>query len=175
MRVEMHNGRRAQQETILEQAVERLNAGDDLNAVLSSVGADAEWLEPLLVVATEVRELREVVPVPSAEASLARFLSEAGRIASDLPTASAPGRWWQRVADSLRLMGRGVAVPRLARSALSVMLVAIAFTLAGALFLGADSTAAAQNTLPGQPLYPVKRLGEQIYLWLPQSEGSRNA
>ncbi len=64
------------QEEILEGAIERLATGESLDAILASSSADADWLEPLLTTATDVRGLRQTVAVPPAESSLAAFLAQ---------------------------------------------------------------------------------------------------
>jgi len=170
MNIEMRNGAESHQEEILEQALERLMGGESLDTILSQAGTDATWLGPLLSTVAEVQAMRATVPVPPAEASLTRFLAEAERLA-DHPVQPTPPRWWERLADSLRLPAGGL--PRLATAAVSVALVTLTLTLGGALLLGTES--AAQSILPGQPLYPIKRLGEEMYLRLPQSSQSRDA
>jgi hypothetical protein len=153
------------QEEILEGAIQQLSAGESLDAILTSSGSDAEWLKPMLVVAAGLRGLRESVPVPPAEASLAAFLAQAERIAPAPAVAPAPRQ-------ALHLPAGGF--PRLATTAVGTLLAVLALTLSSAVFLGTDA-AAAQNVLPGQPLYPIKRLGEEIILRAPQSSQSRDA
>jgi hypothetical protein len=169
---EIHQQPELSQEEILEQAIEQLSAGESLDAILISSGSAAEWLKPMLVVAAGVRGLRESVSVPPAEASLAAFLAQAERIAPAPAVAPAPRPWWERLAEGLRLPAGGF--PRLAITAAATLLAALALTLSSAFFLGTDS-AAAQNVLPGQPLYPIKRLGEEMILRAPQSGESRDA
>jgi hypothetical protein len=169
---EIHQQPEPSQEEILEQAIEQLSAGESLDAILTSSGSDAEWLEPMLVVAAGVRGLRESVPVPPAEASLAAFLAQAERIAPAPAVPPAPRPWWERLAEGLRLPAGGF--PRLAITAAATLLAVVALTVSSAFFLGTDS-AAAQNVLPGQPLYPIKRLGEEMILRAPQSSESRGA
>jgi hypothetical protein len=172
MNTDMHSEPGTWQENTLAVALERVAAGESLTAILADAGADAEWLEPLLSAASAVHGLREVVPAPAAEASLARFLAQAERIRVQVTPRPAQRRWWEGWADSLRLPS--LAFPRLAAMAASALLAILALTLGTALFLGAPATAAAQNVLPGQLAYPIKRLGEEIYLHLPQSEQSRS-
>jgi len=160
------------QEDSLEQAIERLNAGESLEMILASAGPDADWLKPMLSIAAGVRDLRETVVVPTAETSLAAFLAQAERMATALPARPASRPWWERLADSLTIPAGGL--PRLATSALATLLAVVALLLTSAFFLGTN-TAAAQGVLPGQPLYPVKRLGEEMVLRLPQSSDSRDA
>jgi hypothetical protein len=160
------------QEDMLDQAVERLAAGENLEAILASFDPEADWLAPMLALVSDVRGLREAVPVPPAEASLAALLAKAERMAPTSPAGPPPRPWWERLADSLRLPTGGI--PRLAAIAASAALAVVVLTLGSALFLGTN-TAAAQDVLPGQPLYPIKRLGEEMVLWLPQSNESRDA
>ncbi len=163
---EINQQAESSQEDSLEQAIKRLNAGESLETILANAGSDAGWLEPMLSVAAGVRDLRKTVPVPRAEASLAAFLTQAERLA---PT-SRP--WWERLADSLRVPA--ARFPRLATTAITTLLVVLALMLTGAFFLGTN-TAAAQGVLPGQPLYPIKRLGEEMVLRLPQSNEVRDS
>jgi hypothetical protein len=167
---EIHQQPELSQEEILERAIERLSAGESLDAILTSSGSAAEWLEPMLIVAAGVRGLRESVSIPPPDASLAAFLAQAERIA---PTAAvAPRPWWERLAEGLQLPAGGFA--RLATTAVATLLVVLALTLGSAIFLATDASAA-QNVLPGQPLYPIKRLGEEMILHAPQSSESRDA
>jgi len=168
---EMHKGPGSLQEDILDQAVQRLAAGENLDAILASFGADADWLEPLLMLTAKVRALRERVPVPPAGASLDRFLAGIDQFGTQSTTKPGPRHWW----ENLQLPAIDLGFRRLVTASLAVMLLATTLTVGGALFLGANSTAVAQNVLPGQPLYPAKRLGEGIYLWLPQDPESLNA
>jgi hypothetical protein len=160
-----------QQEEKLEQAIQRLMAGESLDTVLARAGSDANWLEPLLILAAGVQDIGETVSVPPAETSLAQFLAEAERLAPSTPVAPTTPPWWKRLTHGLRFPSLGM--PRLAGTAVSVA--AIVLIVSGAFLLGSNSVAAAQNVLPGQPLYPIKRLGEEMHLWLPQSSESRDA
>lgn len=169
---EINDQPKLSQEDILDRAVERLAAGESLEAILTSFAPEADWLAPMLTLAAGVRSLREALPVPPAEASLAALLAAAERIAPASPTRPAPRPWWERLAEGLRLPAS--AIPRLATTAASVSLAIVVLTLGSALFLGSNA-AAAQGVLPGQPLYPIKRLGEEMVLRLPQSSQRRNA
>jgi len=168
---EMQSKPEFSQDDILDQAIERLEAGERLEAILTTSGPDAAWLEPLLILAAGVHEMGEAMPVPSGEASLAAFLAEAGRLARVAPASPTARPWWERLAESFRLPSGGL--PRLAATAAWAALVALILTAGSAFFLGTSS--AAQGVLPGQPLYPIKRLGEEMVLRLPQSGQSRDS
>jgi len=160
------------QQEILEQTLERLSAGESLDAILTSSGPDAEWLGPMLSVAAGVRDLRESVPAPPAEAGLSAFLAAAEGMAPAPPAGLAPRPWWERLADSLRVSAGGF--PKLATTAVTALLAILALMLTSAFLLGTNA-AAAQGVLPGQPLYPIKRLGEEMVLRLPQSSEVRDS
>ncbi len=61
-------------EDIFAAAVERLEAGESLEEVLTSFGSEAEWLGPLIKLTAETHSLQETIAVPSSEASLNNFL-----------------------------------------------------------------------------------------------------
>ncbi len=170
---EINRSSKLTQEDILEHAIQRVMAGESLDTILASHGSDASWLGPMLVVVADVRDLRDTVPVPQPEASLAQFLAAAERIRPNPLQGRATHSWWQRLIESLRFPALGV--PRLALTAVRAALVVVALTVGSAFFLGANTIATAQHGLPGAPLYPIKRLGEEIYLRLPQSSESRGA
>lgn len=157
------------QEDILALALERLMVGESLDEILAAAGAEAKWLQPLLAAATAVQDLRQTVIVPPAGAGLNRFLAQARQAASEDRSKPAPRRWWERLGDRLRFPSVGLT------TAVSAALALIVFMVGTALFLGAPSAAAARDVLPGQWLYSLKRVGEEIYLWLPQSSQSRSA
>ena len=117
---DLRQGSKLSQEDILEGAIERLAAGESLDAILASSSADADWLEPLLTTAAGVRGLRQTVTVPPAEAHLAAFLAQAERMAPAPPAATAPTPWWERLVASLSFPVIGF--PRLAATALATML-----------------------------------------------------
>ena len=85
----MDNRSESKRANILHEAVERLRSGESRDALLASYGDDADWLEPLLDLTVQLKELRQDVH-NSAEVSLTRFIARAKQIA---PEASEPRRW----------------------------------------------------------------------------------
>jgi uncharacterized membrane protein YgcG len=160
------------QENVLAQALQRLAAGESPEAILAGAGPDVDWLAPLLAVAAAVRDMREAVPVPPADGSLARFLAEAGSLAVAGPAEPAWRRAWRRLVDALHFPIPG---PRLVSPLVSAALAFMVVVLAGALYLGTPAAAAARGILPGQPLYALKRAGEELYLRLPLTGAGRDA
>lgn len=136
----------------LEEALALLAAGIPVADILADAGDAAGWLRPLLEVAAEVKELRPAIPVPSPEASLQRMLAYSQKLAADSPPAPAPSNW------SILLGGlfSGGWLPRLAAGLVSALFIVV--------LLGSTLTILAQRSLPGQPLYALKRAGETLRL-----------
>ncbi len=86
----MDNRSESKRANILHEAAERLRSGESRDTLLASYGDDADWLEPLLDLTVQLRELRQDVPNTSAEVSLTRFIARAKQIAPDVPE---PRRW----------------------------------------------------------------------------------
>lgn len=136
----------------LEDALAMLAAGIPVADILADAGDDADWLRPLLEVAAEVKELRPAISVPSPEASLQRMLTYGQKLAADSPPAPAQSNW------SIFLGGllSGGWLPRLATGLVSALFIVV--------LLGGTLTVLAQRSLPGQPLYALKRMGETLRL-----------
>lgn len=133
----------------LEDALALLAAGIPVDDILAEAGADAEWLRPLLALATEVGELQAVVPVPSPEASLQRMLAYGRELAvTTTPAAPVQQNWLTTLVAYLSRSW----LPRLAAGLASAFLLV--------LLLGGMVTVLAQRSLPGQPLYGLKRAVE---------------
>lgn len=149
----MTNNNQHEFESKLDDALAMVAAGIPLEVVLTEVGADAEWLEPLLAVADEAGQLQAAIPLPPPDASLNRMLAHAEKMAAahtPAPTAKPGGRFgWLQLGP---LLATGFRTAVLAASVL------VAF-LAGTV-TGSGMTMAAQNSLPGQPFYGLKRAGE---------------
>jgi uncharacterized membrane protein YgcG len=141
----------------LEDALALLAAGVPLAEVLAEAGDDAEWLRPLLEIATEVDELQATIPIPAPEPSLQRLLAYGKDLAAaSPPVISGSSSWGLLLAQ---LFGGGL-FPRLATGLVTALLVVA--------LLGGAVTVLAQRSLPGQPLYSLKRAGEALRLALTQ-------
>lgn len=131
-------------EPVLEECLEQLRKGASLEQVLAAFPAQAAELRPLLEVALWAQSLSagiQVVPSAAQARSRARFLAAAGQ-AQSTPRASPSGLLRFRLAAVVLLL---------------VMLVS-------ASLLGTGLVSA--QSLPGEPLYPVKIAIEQARLWL---------
>ncbi len=124
---------------LIDECVQRLEAGENLETVLASHPAHADALRPLLLGAQAARFAgRNLPPVSGQMRSRAQFL-EAAAVAQ-----AQPHRW------------RPFSLPRFANA----LLLAVMLILTG-LFA---STLASARSLPGQPLYGVKRSVERVQL-----------
>lgn len=127
---------------VVEECLRRLEAGETVESCLRRFPQHAAALAPLLSAAAELRAL----PIPQ--------LSHAARNAARARAQAAFARQYR---SPRRTMGRWWAP-------LPVLRVAVALLLAFVLF-GA-SVASAQHSLPGEPLYSVKRATETAQLYL---------
>ena len=123
--------------SVLDQCLEALRQGEDLETVLARHPQEARELEPLLRTALEVQQaLAYLRPLPGAR-----------------------DRVWTHLQPSLRPAPQRRRFPVLAWS--RPWSVALA-SLVLALFLAGGSVLASSQSLPGQPLYPVKLATEQV-------------
>jgi uncharacterized membrane protein YgcG len=139
----------------LEDALALLVAGVPLAEILAEAGDDAEWLHPFLEMAIKVGELQTAITLPAPGASLQRMLAYGQELAGSTPPAAPRRSNWVGVLASL--LGSGW-LPRLATGLISALLMVV--------LLGGTLSVLAQRSLPGQPLYSLKRAGETLRLSL---------
>ncbi len=152
----------------LEDALIQLASGVSLQDVLHQAGPDAAWMRPMLAAATELKDLPPPCPLPSPDGSLQKMLAHAATLQTPPPVVVAaaspaaapaePGLWAKISALFLPAFRGGFHMAALTASIL------IAF-LAGTL-LGTGATFAAQQSLPGDPGYGLKRTIENVQLGL---------
>ncbi|MDW8326129.1 MAG: DUF5666 domain-containing protein [Anaerolineales bacterium] len=131
----------------LDDCLRAMEAGATLEAVLARHPQLADELRPMLTAVQSVRPMQPLrVPRQSEEASHARFMARARELRRSHSRA-ARGRW-----------SRFSLVPRLA---LAVLALALG---------GFGVVTASTNSLPGDPLYGVKRTVEQAQLSLAPAE-----
>jgi hypothetical protein len=146
----------------LDEALAMLAAGIPLENVLVDAGDDAQWLHPLLKIAAEVGELRQTFPIPPPETSLQRLLTYGEEMApASPPPASTRGSGWLITVLNF-FFSNGT---RLAISLVTALLIVI--------LVGGTLNLASKNSLPGQPLYSVKRAGENLRLSLARDPEQR--
>jgi hypothetical protein len=154
-----------QAEDRLEDALAMLAAGIPLADVLAEAGSEAEWLGSLLEVAAETSELQAVIPLPPPTASLERMLAYGKSLAAaEDGAAPSPDGRRSRLRQFINRSWWGDRLPiGLAAAALVISLV-VTF-LAGSV-VGGGLSLVAQDSLPGEALYPIKRASEAIHLTL---------
>lgn len=147
----------------LAEALTDLDQGKDIDAVLTKYSEEADELAPLLETAVYARETLDHFEPPSVAGLAAgrRRMLEAAARKRATPTQS----WWQSVLSALGLWLRTPA-RGLATAALLLALFVVAS--------GATVVASAES-LPGDPLYPVKRTAEQVRLTLTTDPATRAA
>ncbi|MCB0209460.1 MAG: hypothetical protein KDJ52_09025 [Anaerolineae bacterium] len=156
----MHNEPQFNQADQFDEALALLAAGLSLDEVLAESGEDAAWLRPILELTAEVDDLKPALIVPPPQASLDRLLAHAETLATPAPTQRgqpaghrSPG---PRFTLSRLLFSTGLSTAIAA--ALLVFVCGLGSLMGGGLVL------AAEGSLPGQALYPIKRLSETIQL-----------
>jgi len=132
-------------DSILNICLERLRAGDSVDACLQSYPAHARQLAPLLRLAQRMQSVPQGLAMsPQAfQAGQARMLARAARLRARRPAAR-PAPFG---------VGLRRAVTRMAAGMLVVFL---------ALGAGFATVSAASTSLPGSPLYSIKRSSERL-------------
>jgi hypothetical protein len=140
-------------EDALDACLSQLNRGESLEVCLAQYPALAAQLEPLLSLALRIRAMGHE-PAPAAlQEGKERLLREAARLQNARTTARGP-RFLPPAWLSLQpLMRRSMAAVALA----SLLL---------ALVLSWGAVGASAKSLPGDALYPVKRVSEEVRLLL---------
>ncbi len=150
----------------LDAALDRLQAGESLPAILARYPAVAEDLAPLLSTATSLGAL-QAIDMPTPEARLAdrnEFLSQMagfrGQAVSPGPLARLKG--W--IAHSLPWFVSQPSGYRKEQRRMSVLLAKIALVVSLAFGSTGGALAVAADSLPGSPLYPAKLGMEEVRL-----------
>ncbi len=129
-------------ESLLDESLERLRKGEKLEP-----SAEERALEPLLELASRIQEI-STPPTEAFVGDLEKRLTEKARALQRARRRSL----WDRYLTPIFSPGR-------ARRWAAVLAVILALVLASA-----GTTIAAQSSMPGEPLYPVKRVTERLGL-----------
>lgn len=145
-------------ERVLERCLQEVEGGEDIEAVVNRHPALAEDLRPLMEIALATERQYADVPAPPGglAAGRERMLAQAARERERAPAALAPTigirrRIKMRFASATRLMGILLAV------------------VVGLSVIGGGVALAADDSLPGDTLYPVKLAVEDARLGLASS------
>ena len=146
-------------EAALDACLSQWNRTESPQTCLPADPAVAEQIAPLLKIAAQLNVLADLKPpVPNRlQVGRAKVLAEAVRLKS-----KADGRARSGLGLRLQLVLR--------RSAATLALATVLVVLA----LGSGTIAAAANSLPGDALYPVKRMTEGLQLALTMNQESRS-
>jgi hypothetical protein len=144
-------------ESLLDECLNRIKSGADIEACLADYPDAADELRPLLRLAIKVRSLKEVPPRSSAAMATGRqrFLQQAAVMREEAETSPLASlrEWWASLFQIGPAMARGLA------TTLLVVLLLVAS-------LGGGAWAVSAHSLPGDLFYPVKLAREQVQLWL---------
>ena len=141
-------------EDILVQCIDDIKAGrSSIEDCLDRYQSMREQLEPLLRIALEIREPPDVRPSPYFKVKARVWLMD--QIHERQPVTKWP---WFRYNSQVK------PIPYRRRFSMASVILAIVLTLSA---LGGGTAYAAQDSLPGDALYPVKLGTEQIRLMLP--------
>nr|MBC7244353.1 hypothetical protein [Chloroflexota bacterium] len=141
-------------EAVLDEWLNEIDTEESIEACVAQQPTLAKELEPLLRLAFQLKALQqEQVPPPTTlQRGRQRLLSEVARLKEKESEAAKGGArqlpLWLGMQSLIR------------RSAVTIVLVALLFSAV----LGAGTIAASAKSLPGDPLYAVKRAAEEFQL-----------
>ena len=141
-------------EDILVQCIENIKAGrSSIEDCLNRYPSMREQLEPLLRIALEIREPPDVKPSPSFKVKARVWLMD------QIHGKQAVTKWpW------FRYNSQAKPIPYRRRFSMASVILVIVLTLSA---IGGGTAYAAQDSLPGDALYPVKLGTEQMRMMLP--------
>ena len=141
-------------EDILVQCIEDIKTGrSSIEDCLDKYSSMREQLEPLLRIALAIREPPDVKPSPSFKVKARVWLMD--QIHERQPVTKWP---WFRYNSQVK------PIPYIRRFSMASVILVIILTHSA---LGGGTVYAAQDSLPGEVLYPVKLATEQIRMMLP--------
>lgn len=141
-------------EDILVQCIDDVKAGSySIEECLDRYPSVREQLEPLLRIALEIRETSDIKPSLSFKIKARAWLMD--QIHERQPVTKWP---WSRYYNQVR------PTPSIRRFSMANIVIVIILTLSA---IGGGTVYAAQDSLPGDTLYPVKLGTEEIRMMLP--------
>ena len=136
-------------QTILDECLKELAAGQSLDAVLARYPKEADELRPLLLTAQNLKEVPVARPRSHVQqAGWQRFLGEAIAVRRARERRPAFGLWQ----------------PLAAAASLALVILSLS---------GGATVYAASRSLPDSPLYPIKLAAEEARLWFVFDEDDR--
>ena len=163
-------------ETILDECLSRMCAGQSVEECLAAYPAQAEDLQPLLSVFKEM----QTVPEPLERSEAVRTGRQRMLVALDVRESRAPVSfgWFSRYAEQIhqKLRPQEAQTTRSTKEINMKLVLRFALALVASLVIGTQIVfAASYSSLPGDTLYPVKLSWEQLQLNLtPDQEGRQD-
>lgn len=153
-------------ESILDECISALQAGVPLEEVLAEVPEYADELRPLLLAAMVLTEPRpEALPEEHKAALRAEYM----RHVAELPEHH-PVPWMEKLRAVLHIIRKRATRQAVIGDLLTVLITVLVTMMiaAGTLYF------LAQDSLPGDALYSLKRISESVQLSLTADEASRH-
>jgi hypothetical protein len=155
----------------LEDILAMVAAGLTVEEALANAGDRAEELRPLVTIVAEIPDIRQTIPIPPPDASLQRMLDHGETLVAADRGAAASKPWWQTILPGFAGWDWSAAYNRgLLATVIATGLLVIC--LGGGIF-GSSIVLAAGDSLPGEALYRVKRLGETVRLFLAENDAKQ--
>ena len=153
-----------------EEALERLEAGEAFEDVISAYASEeAQELRALLEVVVALEQFPEPPPRDPARVKAGKqaFLAQAAALREERQATQEAPSLLAQIQAAWRQFAALWTAPAWRRAALSVAALVLI------VILGQTTLVLAQQSLPGDPLYPLKRTTEQVSLLLTLSEEKR--
>ncbi len=162
-------------ESILEECLVKIRTGASLEDCLSAYPSQAEALSPLLLAYGQIKKISRPQERPEAvEAGLERVIGSMAIYKATLPVKTSPiskpwlTRYAERIITSLKMLLIGKETTGM-KFALRIALDVMVILLVG----GAMTVHASSPSLPGDPLYNVKRTWEEVQISLTVNDQAR--
>ncbi|GEM_PF-1493082 len=151
---------------ILDHALRRLQSGEMLSAILSENPSVVSELEPLLLTAQQLENLRPVqMPRPEQQRSdRADFLAEARQLRAQAvsPNLLMRLRKWVATPYSITRFFYKTPIRKEKRAMVTLLLIKVILVLGIGFGSAGGTVAFAERSLPGSPLYPIKLATEEV-------------
>lgn len=141
--------------TILERATARLEDGESLEEILADYPSRRDELAPLLEAARQVVSLRTRSPSTEPTSGLTSFLEEAEGVRPDVAVRQDVKRWFRERLAAIRDLW-WYPWTRFAVGVLAAVLLLVSLMI--------STVSLAADSLPGNQLYPIKLIGEEVHL-----------
>lgn len=154
---------------ILDQAIDRLRAGEPLDRILAAYPLAADELRPVLTLSAELADLPLLEPEPHLATRHFNAMMAAFEEEEEKEKRPSGVTLWSWLSGHLIFHPSRPVTPMWPRLARALALVMLAVVISGGWVVSA-----AADTVPGDPLYPVKRTVERSRLSLVRDSVARD-